>query len=30
VKSLGYNPAETLVASVPPPDLVILGGGGFV
>ncbi len=29
VKSLGHDPAEILVASVPPSDLVILGGGGF-
>jgi hypothetical protein len=29
VKSLGHDPAETVIASVPPADLVILGGGGF-
>jgi hypothetical protein len=28
VKLLGHDPAQTLIASVPPPDLVILGGGG--
>jgi hypothetical protein len=29
VTSLGHDPAAILVSSVPPPDLVILGGGGY-
>jgi len=30
IKQLGHDPAEVLVSSVPPPDLILLGGGGFV
>ena len=29
IKALGYDPAEIVVSSVPYPDEVILGGGGF-
>src|SRR2546425_815043 len=30
VKALGHDPAEILVSSIADPDLVVLGGGGFI
>ena len=30
VTALGYDSAEVLIASVPDPDEVILGGGAFL
>jgi hypothetical protein len=28
IRAAGYNPAEVLITFVPPPDEIILGGGG--
>ena len=30
VKALGHDASEVLIASVPPPDLVLLGQAGFL
>jgi hypothetical protein len=30
VKRSGYETAEVLITSAPPPDLILLGGGGLM
>jgi hypothetical protein len=30
VRAAGYDPAEVLITFVPPPDEIILGGGGIL